>query len=72
MLAILVDGVSPAVPGFHADERFGVLLPEHAVAEHGFIKGDRDFVTVAGIRQDHRALDAGQQADGLGRAVLFG
>ena len=72
MATVLIDGVCPAVPRLHADEAFGVLLPEHAVGENALIKGNRDLVAVAGIGQLHRALDAGHQADGVGTPLLTG
>ena len=72
MATVLIDGVCPAVPRLHADEALGVLLPEHAVGENALVKADRDLVAVAGIGQLHRALDAGQQADGVGAALLAG
>ena len=72
VMACLVDGVGPAVPGLHADEALGVLLPEHAVGENALVKADRDLVAVAGVGEAHRALDAGHQADGVGTPLLAG
>ena len=72
VMACLVDGVGPAVPGLHADEALGVLLPEHAVGENALVKADRDLVAVAGVGEAHRALDAGHQADGVGTPLLTG
>ena len=69
--AFLIDGVGPAVPGFHADEALGVLLPEDTLAEGSLIKGDRDLMAIAGIGQHHGALHAGQQADGIRGIILL-
>ena len=69
--AFLIDGVGPAVPGFHADEVLGVLLPEDTLAEGSLIKGDRDLMAIAGISQHHGALHAGQQADGIRGIILL-
>ena len=70
--AFLIDGVGPAVPGFHTDEVLSVLLPEDTLAEGSLIKGDRDLMAIAGISQHHGALHAGQQADGIRGIILFG
>lgn len=72
VLALLIDAVGPAVPGFHADKTFGILLPQHGMRELRFVKGDGHGVAVAGVMQDHRALDAGQQPGGIGAAGRAG
>src|SRR5699024_6878495 len=71
VLALLVDAVGPAVPGLHADEALGVLLPEHAVGE-AVVGVHRHLVAVAAVGKDHGELHAGQQADGVVRAFLAG
>ena len=71
VLALLVDAVGPAVPGLHADEALGVLLPEHAVGE-AVVGVHRHLVAVAAVGKDHGELHAGQQADGVVRTLFAG
>ena len=58
VLTLFVDAVGPAVPGLHADEALGILLPQHAVGEHAFIKGNFHRVAAAGIGQALAGLRA--------------
>ena len=71
MPALFVDAVGPAVPGLHADEVLGILLPEHALVE-GLVSVHSDLVAVALVGEGHGELNTGQQADGVVCALLAG